>query len=66
MPNAGEILKKFYAAVAKKDIGAARSYLNEDLLFLGLFETYRNAKEYIAALTKLLQVVVRDVIVRQS
>ena len=59
MPNAGDILKKFYAAVEKKDIAAARSYLNDDLLFLGLFETYRNAEEYITALTKLLQVVVR-------
>ncbi len=59
MPNAGEIVKKFYAAVVKKDIAAARSHLNDDLLFLGLFETYRNAEEYIAALTKLLQVVVR-------
>jgi hypothetical protein len=59
MPNAGEVLKKFYAAVIKKDIAAARSYLNDDLLFLGLFETYHTAEEYIAALTKLLQVVVR-------
>lgn len=59
MPNAGDILKKFYAAVVKKDIAAARAYLNDDLLFVGLFETYRNANEYIAALTKLLQVVVR-------
>lgn len=59
MPSAGEIVKKFYAAVVKKDIAAARSHLNDDLLFLGLFETYRNAEEYIAALTKLLGVVVR-------
>ena len=59
MPNAGEVLKKFYAAVIKKDIVTARSYLDDDLLFLGLFETYHNAEEYIAALTKLLQVVVR-------
>ncbi len=28
-------------------------------MFLGLFETYHNAEEYIAALTKLLQIVVR-------
>jgi hypothetical protein len=42
MPNAGEILKKFYPAVAKKDIAMARSYLNDDLLFLGLFDTYLN------------------------
>jgi hypothetical protein len=51
------VLKKFYAAVM--DIAAARSYLNDDLLFLGLFETYHTAEEYIAALNKLLQVVVR-------
>jgi len=59
MPEAGEILRKFYAAVIKKDIAEARKYLNDDLLFLGLFETYHNAEEYIAALTKLLQVTVR-------
>ena len=59
MPNAGEILRKFYVAVAAKDIAAARAYPNNDLLFLGLFETYHNAEEYLAALTKLLQVVVR-------
>jgi len=59
MSNAGEILRKFYTAVIKKDVAAARSYLNDDLLFLGLFETYHNAEEYIAALTKLLSVVVR-------
>jgi hypothetical protein len=59
MPKAGKVLKKFYAAVIKKDMTAARSYLNDDLLFLGLFETYHTAEEYIAALTKLMQVVVR-------
>jgi hypothetical protein len=59
MRDAGEIPRKFYAAVAAKDIAAARTYLNDDLLFLGLFETYHNAEEYLAALTKLLQVVVR-------
>ena len=59
MQNSGEIIKGFYAAVVKKDITAVRSYLSDDLLFLGLFETYHNAGEYIAALTKLLQVVIR-------
>ncbi len=59
MSNSGEILRKFYAAVSKKDIATARSYLDDDLLFVGLFETYHNAEEYIAALTMLLQVVVR-------
>ena len=59
MPNAGEILKKFYAAVAKKDIAAARAYLNDDLVFVGLFETYPNAEAYLKALTGLLSITVR-------
>ncbi|HSP93517.1 MAG TPA: nuclear transport factor 2 family protein [Thermoanaerobaculia bacterium] len=59
MPSAGDTLREFYAAVKKKDIPEARRYLKDDLLFLGLFETYHNAEEYVAALTKLLQVVVR-------
>jgi ketosteroid isomerase-like protein len=59
MPNAGEVLKKFYTAVAKKDIPAARAYLNEDLVFVGLFETYPNAEAYLKALTGLLSITVR-------
>ena len=59
MPDAGDILKKFYAAVEQKDISTARRYLNQDLLFAGLFETYRSADEYLASLSQLLQIVVR-------
>lgn len=58
MTSSGEILKKFYAAVVKRDMAAAHGYLADDLVFVGLFETYRNADEYIAALTG-LQVTVR-------
>jgi hypothetical protein len=54
-----EIIEKFYDAVIKRDIATARTYLGSDLLFLGLFETYRNADEYIAALTMLLQITVK-------
>jgi ketosteroid isomerase-like protein len=59
MPSNGEILKNFYAAVVRRDIAAARGYLADDLVFVGLFETYLSADEYIAALTRLLQVTVR-------
>ena len=59
MANTKEIIKKFYDAVIKRDITAARTYLAEDLLFLGLFETYHSADEYLAALTMLLQITVR-------
>jgi SnoaL-like protein len=54
MPSAADILKNFYAAVVKRELAAARRYLNDDLVFVGLFETYRSADEYMAALTGLL------------
>ena len=59
MTNAGNILKQFYEAVARKDIDDARKHLSDDLIFKGLFTTYRNADEYIAALTMLLGITER-------
>ena len=59
MPNSGDILKRFYTAVQRHDIPEARKYLDNELLFVGLFQTYRSADEYIAALTGLLQLTVR-------
>jgi|SRR5580693_8570492 hypothetical protein len=59
MANTGEILKKFYDAVIKRDLVTARGFLNDDLVFVGLFETYPNADSYIAALTGLLGVTLR-------
>ncbi len=59
MTNAGDILRNFYSAVVKRDLASARRYLKDDLLFIGLFETYRSAESYLAALTQLLQVTVR-------
>jgi ketosteroid isomerase-like protein len=55
----GEILKKFYDAVGKRDLAAARTYLADDLVFVGLFQTYRSADQYLKALAGLLQVTVR-------
>ena len=46
-------------AVIKRDLAAAQKYLDKDLLFVGIFQTYRSADEYLAALTGLLQVTVR-------
>jgi uncharacterized protein YndB with AHSA1/START domain len=59
MENSGEILRQFYVAVQEKDLVAARKYLSDDLVFVGVFETYPNAEAYIASLTKLLQIVKR-------
>jgi hypothetical protein len=59
MANTGDILKKFYDAVQKRNMTEARQYLRDDLLFIGLFETYRSADQYLTALSGLLQVTVR-------
>ena len=59
MESLGEILKRFYDAVIKRDLITARKYLDDDLLFIGLFETYHGPDEYIATLTGLLSITVR-------
>ena len=59
MQSADKTLAAFYADVVRKDIAAARKYLYPNLTFVGLFETYRSAEQYLAALTGLLQIVVR-------
>ena len=59
MPGAGEVVRNFYAAVAKRDLAAARGYLRDNLVFVGLFETYPSADAYIKALTGLLSITVR-------
>jgi len=59
MATSGEVVKSFYAAVVKRDFTAARKFLADDLVFIGLFETYKNPDEYLKALTGLMQVTVR-------
>ena len=59
MENAGAILQKFYAAVVKRDLAAARACLSDDLIFEGLFETYGSADEYMKTFAGLLQIAVR-------
>ena len=50
--------RHYYSHLEKKK-GMARAFLADDLEFVGLFETYRSADEYLKALTGLLQVTVR-------
>jgi hypothetical protein len=59
MANAGEVLRKFYSAVVKRDLNTARNYLADDLTFVGLFETYQGTEEYLNALAGLLQITLR-------
>jgi hypothetical protein len=57
--SSGEVVSAFYADVARKDIASARKYLDPNLTFVGLFETYKGAEQYLAALTGLLGITVR-------
>lgn len=59
MTNAGTILERFYKAVVARDFATARTYLADDLTFVGLFETYRSADHYLATLRGLLEITVR-------
>jgi len=59
MQNAGAVLKQFYDAVIARDMQKARSYLADDMVFVGLFETYPNADAYVATFTQLMQIVKR-------
>jgi quinol monooxygenase YgiN len=58
--GAADVLRKYYAAAVKKDIGACRGLLNDDdFLFRGLFKTYRNPDDYLADFRQLLQITAR-------
>ena len=57
MANAGVVLGQFYDAVIKRDMAKARTYLADDMTFVGLFETYPNADAYIATFTGLMGIV---------
>jgi ketosteroid isomerase-like protein len=57
--NAGTILKQYYDAVQRRDMVKARSYLDDNMTFVGLFETYPNADAYIATFTQLMNIVKR-------
>lgn len=57
--DAGDILERFYAAVIARDLATARTYLADDMVFVGLFETYRSADHYMQTFAGLLQITER-------
>jgi ketosteroid isomerase-like protein len=59
MVSAGDVVRQFYDAAIARDLAKARTCLHDDLVFVGLFETYRSADDYIKTFTGLLQITVR-------
>jgi hypothetical protein len=59
MAESGKILQQFYDAAISRNFAAARECLADDLEFVGLFETYHTADQYMAAFTGLLSITVR-------
>jgi hypothetical protein len=59
MENAGTILRHFYDAVLARDMRRARTYLDDGMVFVGLFETYPSADAYVATFTQLMSIVTR-------
>jgi quinol monooxygenase YgiN len=45
--DVGDILQNFYTAAINRDFPTMRGYLRDDLVFEGLFETYRSADQYL-------------------
>lgn len=59
IPESGQILKRFYDAVVRRDFAAAEAYLADTLEFEGVFETYRSPKHFLQTLSGLMQITVR-------
>src|SRR5258706_7544093 len=58
-PGSGDVRRGFYEAVVKRDFTTARRFLGDDLVFVGLFETYPSADAYLSALTMLMGITAR-------
>lgn len=59
MEQAKDVVQGFQKAMGQGDWGAARRCLADDLQFVGPFESFTRADDYLAALQKLHHIIVR-------
>jgi hypothetical protein len=52
-----QIVDRYYAAWASKDLPAVRSLLHDDLSFHGPIDTFNNADDYLASIQQLFAIV---------
>ena len=57
MSEARAVLTRFYEAILRRDMRAARACLADDMTFVGLFETYPTADAYLSTFEQLLRIV---------
>jgi ketosteroid isomerase-like protein len=57
LPDAKQVLTRFYEAIRRRDLTAARAWLADDMTFIGLFETYSTADAYLRTFGQLLGIV---------
>ena len=55
--GAKAVLTRFYEAILRRDLKAARTCLADDMSFLGLFETYSTPEAYLSTFGQLLTIV---------
>jgi limonene-1,2-epoxide hydrolase len=59
MPNPAEVIAQFYGALHREDYAAARQCLGEPFSFIGWFDRFDRADDYIDALKKLRGFIVK-------
>ena len=52
-----QVLTRFYEAIRRRDLAAARGWLADDMTFIGLFETYPSVDAYLGTFGQLLGIV---------
>jgi ketosteroid isomerase-like protein len=57
--HAAHLVRDFYTAVLARDLATARACLADDMVFVGLFETYNSADEYMKTFAGLLSITER-------
>jgi ketosteroid isomerase-like protein len=58
MPDASaEVVARYHDALASRDFDAARALLKDDLRFIGPFDAFETADDYLSALQRLFGIV---------
>jgi ketosteroid isomerase-like protein len=57
MSDSSDVVARYHDALARRDFDAARALLKDDLRFVGPFDTFETADDYLGALQRLFGIV---------